>query len=63
MRVKLHLIAEIDVDPLPTQDPVELARINLNAMREAVRPSTEWAITLYEDKKHRPEVSNKEHLR
>lgn len=60
MRVKLHLIAEIDVDPLPTQDPVELARIDLNAMREAVRPSTEWAVTLYEDSKASPEIFNTE---
>lgn len=56
MIVRLHLIAEIEVDPLPTQDPVELARITLDAMRESVRASSEWANTLYEDEQRNPEL-------
>jgi len=56
MRVKLHLIAGIDVTPLPEQDPVELARIKLNAMREATQLYTEYGISLYENGTRNPEV-------
>jgi hypothetical protein len=49
MTVKLLLTAEIEIEtPSRDQDPHELARLKLDAFREAVRPASEYGITLYE---------------
>ena len=63
MKARLILTVEIEVKPRKGQDAKELARLRLDAFREAVQPSSEWGITFFEEPRRvygkRPGASTK----
>ena len=47
MKVKVFMVAEVEVPKLYEDSPEEGAQRQLDAFREATLPSSEWGITLY----------------
>lgn len=47
MRVKMLVVAEVDVDEVYEENPREGAIHALDSFRESVRPGTEHGVTLY----------------
>lgn len=47
MKVKVYMVAEVEVPGEYADSPEEGAQTQLDAFREATLPSAEWGITLY----------------